>query len=88
MEEWVVVAEKCWCIVKHLLCAEEHAEEGIERLARIYEETKDPKVLEKLSRLALYLDALRSLRQEIVKIGFETEGLRLAGEKENKRSLH
>jgi len=66
-----------WCQAKHLLCAEEHGIETIQKLAREMNEaleSGDKKLasmkLAQIQELALLTDEIRRIRQEIVDMVF------------------
>lgn len=69
--------EEIWCCVKHLLNAEEHGVETIEKLAREMNEALEHGdkgtasiKLDQIQRLALIVDEIRRLRQETVDLVF------------------
>ena len=71
------LADTTWCIVKHLLCAEEHSIEAVQRLERILKETEDEKLKKKVLSAILELcrigDSIRGLRQRLVDYTLEFE---------------
>ena len=77
------LVEESWCIVKHLLCAEEHTIETVQKLMRMREENKelDP-IINELLELG---DTIRLIRQRIVDITLRFEKHE---EKENRRPMH
>jgi len=69
--------EESWCCVKHLLNAEEHGVETIQKLAREMNEALElgdketaSMKLDQIQRLALLVDEIRRIRQNIVDLTF------------------
>lgn len=69
--------EEIWCCVKHLLNAEEHGVETIQKLAREMSDALDignkelaSLKLEQIQELALLTDEVRRIRQRIVDLVF------------------
>jgi len=64
--------EELWCGVKHLLCAEEHIIESVQKLIR---EAKEINSVKDSLELLMIADSVRALRQRLVDItlGLENE---------------
>ena len=81
-EEIIKIRERAkiheaWCQIKHVLCAEEHGIETIQKLAREMNEALDrgdkdiaTLKLNQIQELALLTDELRRIRQELVDMIF------------------
>jgi len=74
--------QESWCAVKHLICAEEHVLETVQKMLR--ERNKNEKLREiydpYIEEMLIIADKIRLLRQRIVDIMFELGG-KLRGEK-------
>jgi len=67
------LAEENWCAIKHLLCAEEHVLETIQKLQRRFQEREDKEALVAIIELSRIADSIRALRQRLVDYAFEFE---------------
>lgn len=64
------LAEENWCAIKHLLCAEEHTIEVIQKLQRLFQEREDREVIVAIIELSRIADSIRALRQRLVDYAF------------------
>ena len=62
--------EELWCAVKHLLCAEEHIIESVQKLIR---EAKEIDGVRDSLELLMIADSVRALRQRLVDVALGVE---------------
>ena len=69
------LAEENWCAIKHLLCAEEHVLETIQKVQRIMTEDqgKSEECIKAIIELSQIADSIRAPRQRLVDYAFVFE---------------
>jgi len=67
------LAEENWCSIKHLLCAEEHVLETIQKLQRMFQEQENQELIIAIIELSRIADSIRALRQRLVDYAFVFE---------------